>query len=403
MRVMLVNRVHQEHHVSAVKNCLQSAGHTIQLTQCSYEQAERSAFEAMPELVLIILSGNTFQVTELIHTIKAKCESRVVTIGPADDSRYILRTLQHGADYFIDQDEMAEELPRVLQRLYPQRINSITGSLLAVLGTTGGCGASTIGVNMAVLAAQQYGRSCLIDLHPQLGDLALMLDLKPAFTLQDVCINEARLDRALIEKMLAKHVSGVSVLASPASANVEYESPQAIMNAVHLCRGQFAKTVIDVGGLNQSLHREILQQATEVIVVCRASFNGLRRTRWTLEALSNIGINRDTIKLVANQCGQPNELPIDDMEQSLNAKIVARLNTDHETMNAANNTGCPVVLKEAESVIAQQLRALLFPKVETSPRLLQRMKSWLKQHTIEAVPTTPKNALTPSNTQKRFA
>src|SRR5207302_1489643 len=107
-------------------------------------------------------------------------------------------------------------LESVLARLQiKQEANAPPGRLLALLAASGGSGSSTLAVNMAVVLAKEQQRCALLDLKPGIGDLAALLDLKPQFNLADLCLNVARLDRAMFEKMLAKHSSGVQLLASP--------------------------------------------------------------------------------------------------------------------------------------------------------------------------------------------
>src|SRR5205807_342732 len=91
------------------------------------------------------------------------------------------------------------------------------GRFLAVLSCSGGCGASTLAVNIAAVLARDNGMCGLIDLKPGRGDLPALLDLRPQFHLADVCRNVARLDRALFEKTVVRHSSGIHLLAAPPS------------------------------------------------------------------------------------------------------------------------------------------------------------------------------------------
>ena len=67
-----------------------------------------------------------------------------------------------------------------------------TGKLIAALAPSGGSGTSTLAVNLATVLAKQHKTVGLIDLNLETGDLATLLDLKPTYTIVDLCHNIAR-------------------------------------------------------------------------------------------------------------------------------------------------------------------------------------------------------------------
>ena len=131
------------------------------------------------------------------------------------DPKLILHALHRGADDFLDQDELESEFAAILERVLAKQDKSSTpGRVVALLSAGGGCGASTLAVNLAATLAVERGTCGLVDLTGH-GDLAPLLDLQPSFTLADLCENESGLDQAMFEKMLVHHGSGVRLLAAP--------------------------------------------------------------------------------------------------------------------------------------------------------------------------------------------
>ena len=77
---------------------------------------------------------------------------------------------------------------------------------------------------------QEHGQCGLVDLKPGRGDLPALLDLRPQFTLADICRNLARLDRGMFEKMVVRHSSGVHLLGVPPSfGDARAITPQGVM------------------------------------------------------------------------------------------------------------------------------------------------------------------------------
>jgi pilus assembly protein CpaE len=362
-----------------LKGYLQSVARKTEVVLSSDEAGMRESVQRGANLVIVSLASEVIRIDDLLHKIRGFTEARILIIGPVADPKLILRTLQAGADLFIDRDEFETELPPALHRLFPRlEAGGWKGRVLGVLSASGGCGASTMAVNLAALFAQSSGQSGLIDLNPGRGDLPALLDLKPQFTLIDVCMNEARLDRAMLEKMLFRHDSGIQLLASPPELS-EFRSlsSSGIRQAILLCRTIFRETVIDLEDCIHSEQIEALQLLDQLFIVCRLDFTSLRNTRRSLEHIERMGIPRSSIKLVVNQHGTPNELPVEEAEQAIGEPLTSFIPYDPKCINAANNLGVPAVLKDPNSKLAQSLLKLIAPDSSTSlPRvgLLGRIK-----------------------------
>ncbi|MEJ2340408.1 MAG: AAA family ATPase [Gemmatimonadales bacterium] len=90
------------------------------------------------------------------------------------------------------------------------------GRILHLFSPKGGCGATTITVNLAIaLASEKAGRALIVDLDPELGDAALLLGVEPRFGVVDLVNSLGRFDASLLDSLVAKHESGVHLLSAP--------------------------------------------------------------------------------------------------------------------------------------------------------------------------------------------
>jgi pilus assembly protein CpaE len=214
-------------------------------------------------------------------------------------------------------------------------------------------------VNLATVLARDHERSALFDLKPGRGDLAALLDLKPTFNLADLCLNVARLDRAMFEKALVQHPCNVHLLASPqVFGGTRLVTATGVSQALMMARKLFPHVVID---LEDCFHEEQVlaaRQASVLLLVARLDFTSLRNARRILEHLRELGIPESRIRLVANRFGQPNELPVNEAEAALDVKIAHFIPDDPRTINGANNTGIPAVLKAPSTKVAQGIAQL---------------------------------------------
>ena len=183
----------------------------------AFEQAENVLFRFRPQALLVVLSPDPDRALRVMSKVRSQVAGRVLAVGPTADPKLILRALQDGADHYLDEDDLPEQFAAVLPRLggKEQPRPSANGQTISVLAACGGCGSSTLAVNLAVVLAGERQRCALVDLKPGVGDLAALLDLKPTHTLADLCLNPTLVDEAMLEKAGVMHSSGVRLLAAP--------------------------------------------------------------------------------------------------------------------------------------------------------------------------------------------
>ncbi len=330
-----------------------------------YDEAEKSLARVQPEVLLVALSGNPEHGLEAIRRLRQAAGCCILAVGHTAEPKLILRALNSGADHFLDEADLDTGLDAVVPRLRArQDATPPAGRLLAVLGVSGGSGASTLAVNLAAALARDHGKAALVDLKPGRGDLAALLDLKPAFHLADLCQSLARLDQAMFARALVPHGCGVSLLASPqVYGDARLVRPEAVAEVLALARRTFPHVVAD---LEDCFHEEqvvALRQAAAVLLVSRLDFTSLRNLRRVLEHIEERGIPRERVQIAVNRHGQPGELAAEDAEEAIGDKLSYFIPDDPRTVNGANNTGVPAVLKAPSArvsvALAQMARDLL--------------------------------------------
>lgn len=325
--------------------------------------------DVQAEAVFVVLSPHPDRALEMVAHLRLAFTGNVIAVGEASESRVILQALQIGADHYIDEAKLESGVEAVWTRILNRNTRpSPLAPVTAVLSASGGSGASTVATNLAVCLARARGPCALIDFHAGRGDLAALLDLKPQFTLTDLCRNEKRLDRAMFQKSLSDHASGVRLLAaSPHLADARLATVHGVAQILAMARKSFPQVVVD---LEDCFHDEqvlLLQQASDILLVCRLDFTSLRKTCQILDYFVKLDIPRSQVQLVVNQYGQPGELPIKDAEDALGQRLTLFIPHDPKTVRRANNAGIPIVLSEPHSKVAQSLEQLARGEFERPP------------------------------------
>jgi len=322
--------------------------------------AARLGREPSIDLVVLALSANPEPGLGLLPHLSRLAPGKVLALGPTSDARVVLRALRGGAGDYVDAADLEVELESAIRRMAEaERGPAESGRLIAVVSPNGGGGSSTLAVNLAAALAKLHKSVGLVDLKLETGDLASLLDLKPTYTLADLCQNAARLDKVMFERSLAKHDSGVSLLAAPTHlADIGRVKPEGVAQAVLLARAGFPAVVVDLDHSFREEQLVVLRQADIILVVFRLEFPSLRNVRRTLEHLAGLEIGVEKVQLVVNRHGQPQEVPAAKAEEALGRKITHYLPEDPKAVNRASNHGIPVVIEAPSAKISKAILAI---------------------------------------------
>jgi pilus assembly protein CpaE len=287
----------------------------------------------------------------------------VLALGPATDPKLILETLKQGADEFLDWQNVEPELAGALERFRSQyvrrEVGPKSGRVIALVSPSGGSGSSTLAASISTVLALEHGDCGLIDLRLGVGDLAPMFDLRPARTLADLCEHVTRLDQSLFEQFLVRHASGVWLLAAPSQpADLSRVTCKGVRRALAAARVRFSHVVVDMGNVLTGEQVEALWQADWILLVLRLDYTSVRNTRRAIDAMVELGIARDRMRLVLNACGQRRQLELEQAEVAIGMKAAHCIPYNAAVVHGAVNHGEPIVLRRSFSRINRNIRTL---------------------------------------------
>jgi len=337
-----------------LRSCLQKLGIECPLSRIvSHESAEHilSAPPAGNAPVLLLFGSQQLEPHDL-STLEQLCASagerfKVVAVGGTFGASAILQAVRSGAvDCLSLTGNVETEIRHLLDRLeaaHGERAR--VGRLFTVIGAVGGTGASVLAANLAAALAQRQQKCGLLDLHWRGGDQAALLNSTPRHTLLSLAGKTEHLDRIMLEQSLVRHECGVHLLASPEPFN-DYRQirPELVQKIVQLARSIYSSVVVDLEDCEHHDQVRTLAASEQIIVVLRLDFVSLVRTKKLLNYLLAASVAREHISVVANQTGQPNELPVSQVEEALGMPIQHRVPHDRAAVNAAINLGVPLVI-----------------------------------------------------------
>ncbi|HET9480984.1 MAG TPA: P-loop NTPase, partial [Candidatus Polarisedimenticolia bacterium] len=266
----------------------------------------------------------------------------------------ILSAMRAGAADFLplplEGDALKEALSRAMRRgAHESQASQRRARVLSFMSVKGGCGATTLAVNLAVSLSAAAGRSAvLVDLDYPGGDVTAMLKMAPAYSLADVAANIHRLDMDLLNSMTMRHDSGLRCLAAVTEGEGPSRgippSPDQLAAIVRFLADHFDDVILAGGALGES-ELAALNQAHMVHLVTTLDFLSLRRAQALIGRLREFGVTGDALRVIVNRVDRGADLTLSDAKQALDAPVVWSVPDDPATAERAINEGVPLVSK----------------------------------------------------------
>ncbi|BBE32772.1 AAA family ATPase [Sphingosinicella microcystinivorans] len=287
-----------------------------------------------PMVLLVDLSESGDPLND-INALAEVCEpgTIVIAVGMINDVKLYRDLVASGLqDYLLkplSADAMREAFMHAQVTLQgPKHVDVDTSdrprTTIAVIGTRGGVGASTVASSLAWLSADSQGRStALLDLDVQFGTGALSFDLEPGRGLTDALENPSRIDGLFIERAMVRVGDKLAVLSAEAPISQPLIADgSALFQLQEEMRNAFETVIVDLPRNVAVQHPHLLSDVNHVVVVTEQT---LASTRDAIRLLGFLKANAPhaRVTMVANRVGTnpPPEVARKDFEASIERKL----------------------------------------------------------------------------------
>ncbi|MCR5871566.1 MULTISPECIES: pilus assembly protein CpaE [unclassified Sphingomonas] len=308
---------------------------------------------ASPHILFVDLSESGDPLND-INALAEVCEPGTVVIasGQVNDVRLYRDLVASGIqDYLLkplNPDVMREAFVHAQAMLNAPKHADVASDrphcAVAVIGTRGGVGASTLATSLAWLMSEKSDRStALLDLDVHFGTGALTLDLEPGRGLTDAIENPSRIDGLFIERAMVKASDKLSVLSAEAPINSPVMTDgAAFFQLQEEIRTAFECTVVDLPRAMLVNYPHLISDVQVAVLVTELT---LAAARDAIRIISWFKSNAPHTQLivVANRVptGQL-EISRKDFEGSIERKIDYVIPLDTKTAVQAAKLGKPL-------------------------------------------------------------
>jgi pilus assembly protein CpaE len=244
----------------------------------------------------------------------------------------------------VDPRSLKEILSRFSKDLEGNSDRTSLDRLIVVMGSKGGVGTTTVAVNIGVqLATYARKHVALLDFANPLGNVHLLLDLHPKFTVRDAVDSLDRLDSHFFAGLMTRHKTKLEVLGGATQPEEWQTIPVPMLDrVVNVAQNNFDMVLVDMGSQFSSEWSSILRMARMILIVAEANVPAL----WTLErrllALKGFGIDLDRARVIINRWHKGDEEVLKGIQKDINRPVFACLPNDFRMASNAINLGTPM-------------------------------------------------------------
>jgi pilus assembly protein CpaE len=302
---------------------------------------------------------------ELDSVIMRHAGTRFIVLASQQREDLMLQAMQAGARHFLLKSNIANDLVGVLQRLIPNTgtRNGTQGSIIAVLSCGGGCGATTLSVNLAAelhLAASES--TLLVDMDSAYGGAAGYVGITASYGLADVLADGDRIDSHLIQTTAVAYGDYFHMLVSPATVNIDAPATPPLEHLARMlqaCRKTYSYTVVDAPRVSMEVASRISRVSAMTYLMLELNVEDIRVARATYSALTSRGIPPERILPLASRFrGRREMISLAEAQRAIGSTQLGHLSNDYQSVLSSINYGKPLAANSPRSVLRQDIQNL---------------------------------------------
>ncbi len=312
-----------------------------------------------PDLILLELPPQAASVMEFVKRIRTEFPGTGIILSASHaSSELILSGMRAGAQEFvarpIDQAELDQAIDHV-KRLNGSTVASAKrGKVISVASPKGGTGATSFTANLGLALNERTSSKVLVvDMGFQFGDLGVMLDTPPRYSLTDALVDGA-IEDSKLRSILVAHNTGMHLLSIASSPEIAEEvTRQHIVELMGALTTMFDYVVVDIGRQLDDRTVEVLELSDVIMLISSLDLPTVRNTVCYTALLEKLKIDRDRAHIVVNRFQKRSRLSIDDVEALANRKVFWSIPNDFMPMSVGIDRGIPAVKSAPKSKVAK--------------------------------------------------
>lgn len=331
------------------------------------EQAVEMAKEHRPDIILMDINMPGLDGIAASQAIVENVPTaQIIIMSVQSEADYLRRAMLAGARDFLMKPFSGDELVSAIRRVHQMRRMDVApappkqqvetvdrrdstveekGQIVTVYSPKGGSGCTTIAVNLAVALAEEGHRTLLVDGSLQFGDVAVMLNMKPATSIADLMDRIGELDTDLTSSVVLAHESGLEVLMAPPRPEMaDLVTEENVKTLLAHLQDNFEYVIMDTGSSLDDVTLAMLDMSDRIFVVTQQNLPTLKNVSRFFNLAQTLDYERDKITLIVNRASDRPGISLKDITNTLKRPVIATIPADEDAVNRAADQGRPLVL-----------------------------------------------------------
>jgi pilus assembly protein CpaE len=230
------------------------------------------------------------------------------------------------------------------------------GKIVTVFSAKGGCGKTTLAINLGVALAKGFGQQvCVVDLDLAFGDVGISVQLDPIRTIVDALPMAGHLDTTGAASMLTRYRAGLAMLLAPAMpGDAERIPPTLTGELLTVLASMFDFVVVDTPAQFSEHVLTAMDASAHHVLLTTPDVPSLKNLRVTLDMLDLLSYSRDIRSVVLNRSDSRVGLSLEDVERIVRCPIAAHVPSSR-AVPVSINKGVPITLGSASHPVSQAI------------------------------------------------
>ena len=333
----------------------------------SYGCFAEGLLQRKPDVGILLIDEDPSLPLKMVRQIFAKAPDSVLFVASSSsDGNVILQCMRAGVSEFLTAPVCFEELLQALNRADENRRirdqdRRHRCSLMAVAGSAGGVGTTSLAVNLGCALASVTSHSvALIDLDLNLGDTDICLDTIAAMTLIDLTESVDRLDEKRLRRSLVRHATGLHVLSRPLSLTDQREIDlDKLHRLINLLEETFSHVIFDLSKGYTAIDQAVLSRSDQILLMTHLDPSGLHNVIRLFAFFDEVIGCADKVRLVLNHVNrEETSLSLKKAAEIIGRNIDWEIPCDRQALADARRGGIPLIEQAPRAAITDAIVGL---------------------------------------------
>ncbi len=350
----------------ALQNDWRFARVTINVHEGNVENAiNLYAQSASPAIIMIETDTTDESFIGRLGELSGSCDENTsaVIIGPVNDVNLYRSLTAMGVSDYLVRPVPQDTLGEVIAQTLIEKLGAAGSRLIAMIGSKGGVGVSSLAQAMAYAASENLGqKTLLLDAAGAWSSLGVGMGFEPVASTAEAIKAVVARDADSLRRMLYNVNDKLSVLATGTEPMLEL--PIQIVQYEEIINNtmtSYPVVIVDLSGAGPALKKTVLTRAHEIVLVSTPTLASLRSARALMQEIKKLVGGGGHVDLLLNMVGLApgKEVPRSDIKTALDCEPQVVIAFDSKLFIGTENEGRKLSSEKAGQDVIQKILPLI--------------------------------------------